>query len=1047
MNILIHLYLETYLLKKPKRQILKEKLKKLSNIAHRRNRVDDIVDYDKEKKKVKQMIQMDKKRIGFTPEKGQNQWTRSCQNSGTDKRRQPQQFTSNIDLLEKGFKLDKTSGVYEKKEKIETTGKKKKEVIIKAVGLDNMDGPGGEGGKIFYSCNPKDNGEHMFVGFLSRSANPYGRCMPCCFKKDPMISKNKQKREYFMKCIGKIDKVEKKEQKIIGDRLYILQDTNKIQEGRFGFLPKYLDFYLNRSLDRTRKIKHHYLLSAKDGYFFKYGTSQTNFQFLNAIASIYNLSIDELKDKLIKILENDKSDMIFTSLNNGDIRTSFSLRKNYINFIKTNNYLDFELFNHILSMPGVLSQNGTNIIVFKKLSVTVKKTLEKEKIRDDFIIRCQNSEETDNLKDNERENIFIIQENKNFYPIVMIQKKDDTTKKVDITKKFKYNDKKENIINHILEFYLRNCESDIFRNMKYKKVSLSAKKIYKIINTLNNKDFIPKYQIIDARNKCKYLITNNSTIIPTKPSGSIYNIQILKYIENKYLNIKNTISNLDKLYKLVNERIPLKPIGLYYDTKTNTNAKIIGIMTESYDVIPIKEETINISWANKQGLVLENKQLFDKIDEQINKGQDNFKIDERIKKVNYETFMEESYNLFRLEFSEYMNILDNENLKNRLVRIINHKKLEKSQKLIEIRKLLYKLIDPSLLKKYEFINQKGGKYNKFVHIVKNLPNLDEYLVKNNRDVCNIHNTRNQCFENKNCHWAYDNCYLLLTQKMAVEFVNKISVELVNNKLKASELLKKENYFVSDIVDYNKFTERTGQTVIISTNHSIYKVLNDIFGKENVPTIGKRRGFKVDQVDIEQMNIDNPIKNMGELYIQNIIDNNLTIYRAFGNSFYWIKQKYYDLESRNLGYYNTLQTNLANYFKSIVTDWLLDKDNEKTIKDQIISYIEVGKTKDIIEEFVKMSGWNSNTITNGIIELFVLNKIYNIPIIIYNDDNNIIYIFDNGLVFDNITKKDNIDNKKYSKYKDKKLIKNSINIKFSLLGGSNIPLDIEVIYYK
>jgi hypothetical protein len=208
-----------------------------------------------------------------------------------------------------------------------------------------------------------------------------------------------------MKCIGKIHNVEKKEQKIIGDRLYILQDTNKIQEGRFGFLPKYLDFYLNRSLDRTRKIKHHYLLSAKDGYFFKYGTSQTNFQFLNAIASIYNLSIDELKDKLIKILENDKSDMIFTSLNNGDIRTSFSLRKNYINFIKTNNYLDFELFNHILSMPGVLSQNGTNIIVFKKLSVTVKKTLEKEKIRDDFIIRCQNSEETDNLKDNERENI------------------------------------------------------------------------------------------------------------------------------------------------------------------------------------------------------------------------------------------------------------------------------------------------------------------------------------------------------------------------------------------------------------------------------------------------------------------------------------------------------------------------------------------------------------------------------------------------------------------------------------------------------------------
>ena len=40
-----------------------------------------------------------------------------------------------------------------------------------------------------------------------------------------------------MKCIGKMQESEKKTTKIVGDRLYILQDTNKIQEGRFGFLP------------------------------------------------------------------------------------------------------------------------------------------------------------------------------------------------------------------------------------------------------------------------------------------------------------------------------------------------------------------------------------------------------------------------------------------------------------------------------------------------------------------------------------------------------------------------------------------------------------------------------------------------------------------------------------------------------------------------------------------------------------------------------------------------------------------------------------------
>ena len=38
------------------------------------------------------MIKMDKERIGFKPEKGQNQWTRACQNSGNNKKRRPYQY-------------------------------------------------------------------------------------------------------------------------------------------------------------------------------------------------------------------------------------------------------------------------------------------------------------------------------------------------------------------------------------------------------------------------------------------------------------------------------------------------------------------------------------------------------------------------------------------------------------------------------------------------------------------------------------------------------------------------------------------------------------------------------------------------------------------------------------------------------------------------------------------------------------------------------------------------------------------------------------------
>merc|ERR1711991_153033 len=85
MKILIYLYIETYLLKKSDRQ----KLKELTNIAKRRNKVTELVDYQSSIKNVKVVTAMDKKRIGYKPEKGQSQWTRACQNSGNDKKRRP----------------------------------------------------------------------------------------------------------------------------------------------------------------------------------------------------------------------------------------------------------------------------------------------------------------------------------------------------------------------------------------------------------------------------------------------------------------------------------------------------------------------------------------------------------------------------------------------------------------------------------------------------------------------------------------------------------------------------------------------------------------------------------------------------------------------------------------------------------------------------------------------------------------------------------------------------------------------------------------------
>jgi len=562
---------------------------------------------------------------------------------------------------------------------------------------------------------------------------------------------------------------------------------------------------------------------------------------------------------------------------------------------------------------------------------------------------------------------------------------------------------------------------------------------------------MPQYQIIDARNKCKYIVSKNLTIIPISPSGSIYKLKIIKNMDKKLLGVKEMIKNLEELYKISKKKIAVKPIGLYYDTKTKSKAKIIAIMTIDYDVVPTKEELIDNDWINKQGYVLEHQQLYDKIDEEIQKGKENYIVDDRIKEVNFRKYYNESYELFRLEFSEYINLKENKHISKKIYKILNDEKIKKKEKRKILKGMIYKLVDTNLYSLYKKLfpnNQektRSIKQNKFIHILDKDLDVTDYVIDNNRSVCGQHKNKESCFANDHCSWGRDGCKLALTKNMIINFVNKISVELADNGIKASELLMKGDYFVSDIVDYSVYKERKGQKIIQSTNYMMNNVLESLFGKGNIPIIGKKRIYLGKEVDYHQLNIENPIKNIGDLYIQKIIENNLSVFRAYANSYYWLKQTYYDLEGHNLGYYSILQTNLANYFKSVVLDWLVNKKNLETIKKEIIDYMEPGG--DNIYEFIFRLGGNITTITNCIVELYVLNKIYKMPIYVYDDNHIVIYLFDDGVVYDMYRDgKDEYKKKKYEKYRNVEFVKKSINLKFTIVDSTNVPTMIESIYY-
>lgn len=1137
MNVLIYLYVETYLYKKPERQKMKDRLKRLTKIARRRNKVDEIVDYDSSVRTVKQMTSIDKKRLMYKAEEDQNQWTRNCQNSGDDKKRRPQQFLSVEELQKMGYvwkeTLDgKEFGHYERKVMVDAEGrtdsnKKKKEVILRAVKLA-LD----EGGEnfVYYTCSPEENGKHMFVGFLNKSKNPFGEAMPCCFIKDQIFSKNKEKKNFFLKSIGLVTS-EENINKITGDQLYILQDSNKIQEGRLAFLPKYLDIFMNFMMDNNREIKNHYLISTPSGYYFKYGTRQDEYKYLNAVSAAIDMTIDNIKRKMIARLEADKNLSVFNSLNNGDIRTQFGTIDAYISYIKHNEYLEYPLLNDLLCLPGVIKKKGMGIIIFQKKIRIIRKTLEREKIKESYYIVCQNHENISDYKDPEREIIFIIKEYKNYYPIIMVTKENEQTKEISLSKTFHYSNEPKNIVNHTFNYYEINCQSEFHLLIKDKSLGIfTAKEINQILLSIEKKEYQPKIQIIDARNKCTFLVTHGGYIIPVSPSGSIYNIPITYNINNYIKEFSTTMSYLKELMKLTRSQLKIKPIGIFYKEKKGKKYIASAIMTENYNAIPIIDKSLSQEYIKKEKLFVQSKPNDDMIDKEILKGKDNIVIDNRVYYVSKNRYETELYQLFRYHLSYYLNYVPaGIKYKEKLEKIIDDKTYAtKRDKKFEIKKILYQMSNTELahtyielLKKKHLIQggdapsvetnilkhivapkseektvqiipedfnvmDRRGKSNlrdtintpenkeydftkkvpqnisrnfikneppappvtyfppdekKWINILPETKTIDypSFKIKNIRELCYNNNSKETCTTNQYCDWrkSKNTCVLSVNKDLLIDFINKVAEEFIQNELKAHEILRKGEYFVSDIVNYNVFTERPGERIIMSSNTNINKILGEIFGKSNIPKIGKRRN-KFDILhNYEQLNQENPMRDMNNWYIQNIIENNNTIFRAFSNAYYWLMHPYNDVNMRNLGYYSNLQTTLSNVYKSQVIDWLLNKEHENEIQ-KLSPYLKYK-----ISSFITKMGTDVITFTNGIIELYILSKLYDCIVYINDENYDIIFVIHpkDGIVYDSNKNNKIFDTSHYQNFKK------MINLRFWFVSKNIIPDKIEVMYLK
>ena len=1026
MKVLIYLYSETYLYKKKKYQKLKDVLKTLNKIAKRRNKVVEIVDYDTSIKNVKIITALDKNRLGYKPEKGQNQWTRNCQNSGNDKKRRPDiSQDDQIDKLTKeGYKLNEKSGFYERIVDVKIKGKIQK-VTIRAIKL-----LGDEGKYNYFTCNPDENKEHMYVGFLTKGNNPNDLCMPCCFKKDQLTSGNKFKMSYYKKCIGEKIILDEKviDGSTVGDKIYILQETNKVQDNRFIYLPKYLDLFFNQIWKNDHKIKNHYLLESKSGYFFKFTVKHDKFNFLAAIADVYQTNINELKNKMINFIKDDKNENYFLFLNNGDIREGFSTRDKFIDFIETSNYLEYDITGELLGIPGLLSKNGIYFYVLEKQTFIIKKALEKEEIKEKYYMNCLNIENDFMINEN-RDVVILIKENKYYFPIYKVQKDEKKDKKINLSKFFIRSDSlMSKILTEINYYYEKSCQNKLLN-----KVSISNELCCKnILFDLEKENIKIKKLIIDNRNKCKYIEIEDNFLIPVKPSGSHYKYNFIFLEEiSKLKSINDIIRKLDYIGKKssVLKNKNFIPRTVFYDLQKGDTYKIVSLLLYNDLIIPVKNEYLSSKVIKKLGLSIRFQSLQEDIDKEIIKNK--VVIDDRTYRVKNRIFYSEGYNIYRLELSYFLE--KNEELKDKIISIVRNNNILDKDKKYELRKILFNIIDKKIISTYGLSG--GAKKNlSMSHYIKQLPKLDDYIIYNVRDYCEVNNTKNKCLSNHHCAWEKDSCKMLINDVMAADYVNRVIEEMVQDNIKFKEILQENNYYVSDIVDYTQYSNRTNQKIIKSSNFNINKIMNELFGKDKAPIIGKRQlTFKTNQI-IED---DVPeLIELGKQLIQQIELNKDSIIRAFVNCFYWINNPLYDDDSRNLGYTSDLQLAMTNLFKANIIDFILNNQNNPEINKFLSKYFKDDDNffESTINKFRK-SSYN----TDGKVELYILSHLIDLPIVVYDNFSNVKYIFLQGEV--------KVTDETIKTFTNELKLSKTIFLKFEFDGSNKIPKVVSSIYYK
>lgn len=586
-------------------------------------------------------------------------------------------------------------------------------------------------------------GRYEYPGFLTDHFSDEKKGVPCCFGTDQSVTNDTSS---FFRLLNNNSKPEDKSTKVSSQRYRLGPNKTPIEKGRFGKLIPNLDVFFNGNVDPLQKI-----YDEKFDRFLRLGITHDDNSFLSALMAIVNHSLLDLNFKdtaafRAYIASHITDDLLFRSLKNGNLKIIFEDYPGDDYLAKFRHYIEFEekleseyLWDLFCRPIPWLFPEGVNLFV---LSYNAKE--------DDATLKCPLGEVITNFYHAGKQAAFIATDGKYYEPIVQVN--NSLALQATFSPEISY---------ARLEKHFHECKG------RPRGTMIPFFVLERLIQK-GSDQLQPKFQIVNAYNKVRYIITKDSTIIPVEQGyGPVqqFNIPLGSIKEMPQMTYKHFERNLSEFVAIFYpDCVPQKIL-------LDEDGQPAALRLENDFVVPVKFSSSNIPYP------IDEQWLFRELDDDIFDRP--YFVDERVKLVSEFYFLRESLERYRHELASYLQADMDRSDGDRIAK----KYLLRIKSVLDAKDRLGNDLPVwakrSLLEDIFFKPASNNLVNEIIDTRKDSKDLD-YTLPISRKLC-LSNKSNKitCNGNPHCTWRR-RCKMYLPRKYVATFTMLIVDELLRD---------------------------------------------------------------------------------------------------------------------------------------------------------------------------------------------------------------------------------------------------------------------------